>query len=102
MPPPAPSHNQPPGPFPLSSPPNRSAPPLSSLHHQTGCAPGYYRVNATACEPCGTNYVCPGAGTTEMSGAVRTPCGANKITTTAYARSDRQCGERPGLAGSEV
>lgn len=60
------------------------------------CAPGYYRAGANSCLPCGSNYYCPGARSSELSGEVRVHCGDNKVTTTQYARSDRECVVLPG------
>ena len=49
------------------------------------------------CYPCGSNSTCPGAKVTAVSSTVRYPCSANKMTTTAYGRSDRECVVAPGF-----
>lgn len=61
------------------------------------CAPGYYRDDDTGlCFACGSGYYCPGARATAASGSVRLQCGENKMTTTTYAKSYRECVVKPG------
>ncbi|KAI8467373.1 MAG: hypothetical protein J3K34DRAFT_523771 [Monoraphidium minutum] len=68
------------------------------------CAPGFYTRNDTAvsgdvgftCDACGPNAYCPGAMITPESSASRAECGAFKVTTTLYGRSDRECVVSPG------
>ncbi|KAI8470423.1 MAG: hypothetical protein J3K34DRAFT_521329 [Monoraphidium minutum] len=68
------------------------------------CAPGYF-ANATTdvtgqvgftCYPCEVNHYCPGAKITPESSTVRTRCGDNKLTTTEFGKSDRECVVKPG------
>jgi hypothetical protein len=47
------------------------------------------------CQACGDAFYCPGAKITASSSTVRLPCGAFTTTTTQYARSERECSERP-------
>jgi hypothetical protein len=54
-----------------------------------GCAPGYYLSAPNTCTKCGLNYYCAGAKSTPA--ADRILCGTNKLTTTEFARSDREC-----------
>jgi hypothetical protein len=69
------------------------------------CAPGYYTTENTAvsgqtgftCVPCDYNNVCPGAKITAESSTAFAACGANKITTTQFAKSDRECVVKPGF-----
>ncbi|KIZ04286.1 hypothetical protein MNEG_3672 [Monoraphidium neglectum] len=69
------------------------------------CAPGYYTTENTAvsgqtgftCIPCDYNNVCPGAKITAESSTAFAACGANKITTTQFAKSDRECVVKPGF-----
>ena len=56
------------------------------------CAAGYYLADDGSCQQCGNNYWCPGSKSTAAS-ADKRPCGANKLTTTKYGASDRECRE---------
>jgi hypothetical protein len=49
------------------------------------------------CIPCDYNNVCPGAKITAESSTAFAACGANKITTTQFAKSDRECVVKPGF-----
>ncbi|KAI8474459.1 MAG: hypothetical protein J3K34DRAFT_493826 [Monoraphidium minutum] len=60
------------------------------------CAPGYHLApDNTTCLPCGAGHWCGGAKATAES-AVRTPCGANKATSSELAVSARECLVLPG------
>ncbi len=69
---------------PLPHPPLPPAPPP-----QPGCAPGYYLSAPNTCTKCGYNSYCAGAKST--AAAAQVGCGTRKLTTTEYAKSDREC-----------
>lgn len=68
------------------------------------CAPGFFTNETTAvpsatgftCYPCGKDNYCPGSKITAASSTARSPCGANKQTTTDYAMSELECTVLPG------
>ncbi|GBF88748.1 hypothetical protein Rsub_01649 [Raphidocelis subcapitata] len=63
------------------------------------CAPGYF-WNTTACNPCGTDNYCAGS-VSALGDAAQNACGTNKITTTDYAKSDKECVAKPGYAWAD-
>jgi hypothetical protein len=69
--------------------PPSSIPLNPSPHPLLGCAPGYYLSAPDTCTKCGLNSYCAGAKTTPAADQV--PCGDNKLTTTEFAKSDREC-----------
>lgn len=62
------------------------------------CAPGFYLSAKSTCSRCGLGFFCPGAKTTEASGAARTSCGLNRNTSSATSTSERDCLVNPGFA----
>ena len=83
--------------LPVLSPPPRTWPaPLA-----TGCAAGFaYNSTTLACDVCGAGNYCAGSGST-LTSAVRTVCGAFKITTSSLSRSSAECGEPRRGGGGE-